>query len=164
MTRLRLFVDPQPAVLRVGGHSVTVAAGNAAVWLAAVADENWHLRILRMLNTEDQVTLARALAQGSITEVDVVSLAKDAIAAASGMEWWRAMRISISSPDVWGALALRGVQPDALTYAGWLATVVALLHEGQDSAGRAKVDMALDVPPDGESSSAWDMDPSAWGG
>lgn len=161
MTDLRVLVCPQPCTLRVGGHTVTVRAAGAYEWLQALGADDFATRIVPgWLDQDGARAVIRAMAVDEVSVEDVVAAAREALAAAAGLPWWKAWRLAQwAVGGYWGELVLRGVDPGRLTLAAWCAAVWALVLEGRDQVGRLKVQTMFDLPPVGEEdASAWTTD------
>lgn len=166
MTDLRLLLSPHPHTLDIGPRAVTVRAASALEWLTALADPRFVEHVIPgMLEPADAVAVLRGLAAEDLTTADLVAGANAALGAAAGMSWWKAVRLAQwAASGYWGALVLRGVDPGRLSLAAWCAAVYEAVQDGRDETGRLKVDMALDVPPAGETDlSAWAVDTDALG-
>jgi hypothetical protein len=141
--------DPFP--VRVGAFDFVMPAYLADRWLVAVSSEVVRGVIPGLLTPDDGSLVVAAMMAGELTIQDLERAALDAIAHASGRQWWEAVRLvgwaDQSTGEMYGNLILRGVHPDRVTFAAWCAAMLAFVMTGRELKDRQKIEFDLMIPP-----------------
>lgn len=144
-----------PVDVDVGGRTWTIPALPAADWMAA-ALTGW-LDIVPGL-VDQPAALDDVLDDGTVSYDDCVAAARDALEAAAGCRWWVALRLVHTVCDwatVGGELLLRGVDPGTAPLGAVLAAAYRAATRNADDPQRARIDLALDRPPEGVPVDEW---------
>jgi hypothetical protein len=137
-----------PVAVELAGQDFLIAARPAQDWVVKIADEDW-LGIVPGMVTD--YSIADLIDAGDITPNDLVVVARDAVSAASGMQWWEACRLAkaiVGQIDVVGALVMAGVDFSHRPIGAVLASAYRLLVENRDEKQRAQFDRELSAVPD----------------
>lgn len=139
----------------VGGHTYTIPARPASEWLLAVSD-GAYLEIVPGL-LDDPTVLDDQLIDDDSLGAECQAAARAAIGAAAGCPWWTAVRLARAIGETWigGELAIRAVDPDRLSFAGYLAAAYRLTVRHLDEAKTAQLDAQLEQPPMGVAPEEW---------
>lgn len=122
----------------------------AAAWIAAILDESWLDIVPGWCENSD--TLDDGLDDGTITAVDCVKAARDAVAEAAGTLWWTAIRlVHLAAGDAMGELLLAGIDLHTVSLGAVVQAVYRLHTRETSKAQRAKLDGQLDQTPAGVS-------------
>lgn len=150
---------------------VDVVIGNRVFRLDSQPAMFWILRILDMDMLgiiSDGISsdiLDDMLMDGDITFNDCVKAAQEAIAAASGMFWWSAVRLVTTANEqtgLYGELALSGIDPNVISLGRYVSAVYALCVRNADEKQRNKIDREIESTPVGMSASdRYDADKAA---
>lgn len=130
-----------------GGFVCTFPALTAAQWLELLAEGNWPVRVLHRI-PDDQYDAFLSLPD--LDRARLMRLSRLILETAGGRRWWEVQRVAesvISSPQVLGAVLLRGVDPERMTLAAFVCVVWALLTQSGDDMQRAQAEMELTMPP-----------------
>lgn len=153
-------IDPVASLRRwavaveLAGREFRIPPLGADVWLMAV--QGAYVRIVPgmfELDGDAQDDLLDLMLAGRLSVAECQGAARDAIAAAAGMKWWAAVRLSSYALQEWGtiggALLIRGVDPQAVSFGAFLtATYRFILENCQGEPERQKLDIELlKVPP-----------------
>lgn len=133
----------------IAGHTITIPPLPAADWMVAVCDGSITAVIPGLLDPASELVIMDALDSGDVTAGDLEKATQDAIAAASGMRWWTAVKLahSIAGTAVGAELLLRGVDAQRVPFAAYLAAgyrAGAVLMEEKD---RRSWERELEKPP-----------------
>lgn len=137
-----------PVMVEVGEQEFHIAARPAIDWILPIVGEDW-LGIVPGLIVDD--SLSDLLATGEILVSDCVVSARDAVAAATGMRWWSAVRLvqtGVMSVDVSGSLVLAGVDPCQVSIGAYVAAVYRVISADRDKKERTNLDHEIErIPP-----------------
>jgi hypothetical protein len=139
-----------PVDVRIGDGRHRILARPAVDWIVAITGP-WTDVVPGLVDIAD-LTLAGRILRGEVTLAQLVSAAKDAVTAASGLPWWVASRLvaaSVGQAALAGALV--GVDATRVSLAAWCAAAYRALVEGADDKQLAKIDRELNETPPGVS-------------
>lgn len=137
----------------LGGQSYRIAPRPAVEWMTAVLEGQW-LDIVPGWLEVDADYIDDGLQDGTITYVECVAAARDALAQMAGTMWWAAARLICSAardPDTAGELWLAGVDPGRVPLGAVIAATYRLYTREASAADRARLDMDLERTPPGVS-------------
>lgn len=146
----------------VGGYTYRIPPQPASEWMSAIlSDEVWPI-VPAMLEPEDEELLLDRVLAGEVTMTDVTRANRDAVAAASGWNWWEAERLVVSAAAEWrvvgGLLHGAGVVVDQVSLGALLSAIYAMAVTNMTKEDRFKFDAQLSAPPVGyahENSEEW---------
>lgn len=152
----RSLYSLDPHKVMVGHLECRAGFQTAAVWVPALSSGRPERLLMSTVEPESRAHIALALADGTVTIDDVQTGLFDLIQDATGMSWWKTLRLCAASEqtEIAGELALRGMDPERVGIGVWCAAVYALLVRNKKPDDVFKLDAQLDVPPPGYE--AWD--------
>lgn len=132
-------------------------------WLALLGNPDWASNVLRRCSSSTFTAMLDRVAEGDSPSATPLRLARAALADAAGRPWWEAQRLAAHAltPEILGAVLMRGVQPRALTLAAFLAVTETVIRNGLDDAKRMQFEMELTSPPPEALDEAPEEDPAA---
>lgn len=139
-----------PITLDVDGHPYTFPAMSAARWLELLSAPAWTLDVFRLTDDAAYEEFLARVDAGAAGPRDMTKVANAALAEAAGRSWWEALRlahVATGAPTVLGSILLRGVDPERLTLAAFLAVVWVVVMQGRDDMARTQLEMELTTPP-----------------
>lgn len=139
----------------IAGADFLVPAKNAGEWLEVLLDGEARLDVIipGWTGRRSRTHLYRSILSGAFTRKDWDQLILEVLGIAAGRPWWQAMNLinGMKDPANWkmifGHLLLRGLDPEAVSLAGWLDATYALCTEHMDKNERIKFDLTIDTPP-----------------
>jgi hypothetical protein len=139
----------------LAGATYTIPPRPAADWLLAIVDGTWADIVPGLLDDADN--LDNLLAEGTIPSAELRTAAQDALAAAAGAKWWSAAQLAYQSTASWisAELLLRGVDPNRVSLAAYLAAALHAATQRMDKNQRARFELDLDRPPSGVAPEEW---------
>jgi hypothetical protein len=154
-------IDPAAVVrcwavdVDLGPHTVTIPALPARPWLTALITEGWAGIVPGLLPADSPVD--DLITDGTITSAECTAAARAALAAAAGCPWWTAQRLAHGcvAGELGAELVLRGVDPDRLPLAAYLAAGYRAASRHLDDPKRARLDSQLEAPPRGIPVEEW---------
>jgi hypothetical protein len=129
----------------------TIPALPASEWVLAILAGSWADIVPGLIADRDD--LDDLILDGEVTSADCEAAARDALAAASGLKWWTAVRLARAAAETWigSELALRGLDPSRMPLGAYLAATYRAAAREMEDSKRAQLDMELDRPPKGVS-------------
>lgn len=147
-------ITPAPITVTVGGAAYVVAPHPASAWITAIVADPVTGVVPKMLRTADRISLVDRMLTGDIKDADLIAARNEAVAAATGRDWWVAVRligsVDSTSGELYGRLLLAGIR-ETLPIGAWCSAVYALIMEGRDEKGRTQTMFDLMNPPAGVS-------------
>lgn len=140
-----------PVTIELGGGTHRIPAAPAIRWVLLIVDDRWFGIVPGMLDDTD-TSIDDGLDDGRITHNDCLAAARDAVAAASGLKWWSAVRLvmaAVGSPEIMGELLLRGVDPERVSLGAFVQAIYRIFVRDADKKQRAKIDSDLTRVPEG---------------
>lgn len=134
----------------VDGHPYTFPPLPAAVWLDVLSRPAWPYHVLTLADEASHEAFTDRAERGEAGWPELIRVAHAALSAAAGRPWWEAQRLAwtcLTGPNVTGAVLMRGVDPQGVTLAAFLAVVWVLLTQNGDDMKRAQMEMDLTMPP-----------------
>lgn len=122
----------------------------AGAWMSLLPSPGWAASLLqRHCATPHRDRFLDMLEDGHVQPEDLVSLGRSVLAEAAGRPWWEAERLVATAltPEVLGAVLSKGIQPDLLTLAAFLAVTEAVIRERLDDTGRLQFESQISAPP-----------------
>jgi hypothetical protein len=141
-----------PVNVTVAGAEYVVEPADAGTWITAIVGDPLTGVVPKMLRPADRAEVFNRLLTGEITNSDLAQAHNDALAVATGREWWVATRligaVDTKTGELYGRLLLSGIGPH-LTIAAWCSGLLAMIMDGRDDKGRMKIEFDLYNPPAG---------------
>jgi hypothetical protein len=138
-----------PVTVTVAGQAYTIPPLPAHRWMIAVARGSW-MDIFPGLLDDPDCRVDDLLLDGLISAGACEKAAKDALAAATGMPWWSARKLivsTINNPAITGALILSGVRFDQVGIGAVAHAAYRVFSKGADSKQLARLDREIQEPP-----------------
>lgn len=140
-----------PVDVTVGDRVVRLDPQPASFWIIHILEDD----LFGLLNSlTDDETIDDGILMGHITYEDCVKAAKEAIATASGILWWSAIRLvhaANQSLQISGELVLAGVDSGAVSFGAYISAVYAVLVRNAEEKQRKRIDSQIEATPEGMS-------------
>lgn len=125
---------------------------DAGQWMDLLSYPDWTVRLFWLLDPGAQEDFQAQAQAGDAAPEELTGAMCAALESASGRRWWEALRIAQmcrSTPNLVGALFLRGLDPERMTLAALLATAWMLATQNASDIQRTQLEMELTMPPPG---------------
>jgi hypothetical protein len=143
-----------PVTVTVQGAAYVIEPHPASAWITAIVADPVTGVVPKMLRAADRLALIERMLTGDISDVDLIAARNEALSAATGRDWWVAVRLigamDSASGELYGRMLLAGIRAD-LPIAAWCSAAYALIMDGRDEKGRTQVIFDLINPPAGVS-------------
>jgi len=140
-----------PVTVTVDGHDYRFPTRSARWWGTALGEpRTWPVTVLHSAEPDSCEAFLTEVEEGRANEGTLIRLARAVMSEAAGRPWWEAERLCngvLQSPGLTGEVLLRGVDPDKLTLAAFLAVVWARATQGVQQADRMRMEAELMAPP-----------------
>jgi len=140
-----------PIEVEYNGCTYSFPVLSAQRWLTMLSDRNrWPVRVLHHAEPESYERFMDEAEAGRATRDDLVFLARKVLSESAGRSWWEVERLCnavLTSPNLTGDVLSRGVDPDRLTLAAFLAVVWARATQGAKQTERMQMEAELMAPP-----------------
>jgi hypothetical protein len=152
MDRLAVL-GPVEIEVQLGDWLFTVPVYGAARWIAAIQTGLTQDVLPDLLLPEDQLELWRSYRDGQVDADEMRAAARQLIAEAGGRDWWEVERLVVACLDdeirdvVFGEMALRSIDLDEVSLAGFLSAVVSLARRNSTPEQWIKFEAELTAPP-----------------
>lgn len=137
----------------LAGRTWVIPAAPAADWFEAVLSNGAAPVIPGMLSVEDEEEMLDLLIAGKIPEAGLQRANRDALATASGWNWWEAERLIVSIAHDWkvvgGVLLTNGIRLTAEPLGAVLAATYRLATADMSKEERFRFESQLTAPPVG---------------
>jgi len=140
-----------PFTVTVRGADYTIPARNAARWMTMLSHPQWAVEVLYALTPESRGRFLDHAEEGDADGPYLSEMARELLSRAAGCPWWEAERLAsyALTPEALGALLLKGLDPNRLTLAAFLAAMRSLIMSGLPDTDRMRMEAELTmVPPE----------------
>lgn len=145
-------IKAAPITVTVAGAPYVVEPADAGAWITAIVGDPLAGVVPRMLDPVGRAEVLSRMLTGEVSNADLVEARNSALSAATGRDWWVAVRligaVDTQSGELYGRLLLAGIHP-GLTIAAWCSSLYAMIMDGRDEKGRVKIEFDLHHPPSG---------------
>jgi len=142
---------PAAVEVELDGYSYEIPPLAADVWIEAVVSNDAFAILPGLLCPEDEDDILGRLADDGLELDEIRTVARHALGAASGRDWWEAQHLILGAANAWdsfgGALLLRGVDLTSLSIAAFCSMVYSLATRDMDKGDRLKFDMDIKRVP-----------------
>lgn len=138
-----------PVRVELGGVVYRIAPHPAVTWIVPLVDNDWFAIVPALLDPAD-VTVDEALDNGTVTHVDCLQAARDAVSVTAGVPWWVALRLiqtMAETPELAGELALQGVDAAVVSLGAVVQALYRVVVREADRKQRRKIDSDLERVP-----------------
>lgn len=148
-------LKPWPVTAWWNGQGFDIPALPAVDWITAVFDEgraDWLGVFPGLCGDSVREEVEQLILRGNLDDFDdLVSVARDALAAAAGRDWWVATALIGSVNGAWnvigGEYVIRGVDAGTLSLSAWLDASLHLMLRAMDPKDHAMFLSQLELPP-----------------
>lgn len=135
--------------VELGGVVYRIAPRPAITWIIPLVDGDWFGIVPGLLDPAES-SIDEALDNGTITHIECLRAARDAVSAASGLPWWSALRlvqVLAETPELAGGLVVNGVDVTTASLGAVTQALYSMIIRETDSKQRQKIDSSLTRMP-----------------